>query len=95
MGVGEVSQTADGPISAKELAGLLGSAADPFLLAVRQPEEVSNWSILEAAFVARVAKRLTERPPNHVKIIQAHMGRSSAPAGELALLEVGPNRCSA
>ncbi len=49
----------------------------------------------EEAFVAWALARLTERPPNYAEIIRANMGRTSARPEDLALLEAGPNRCSA
>ncbi len=52
-------------------------------------------SLDENQFVAWATDRVMDRPPNYVKIIQANMGRSPAHPGELALLEAGPNRCSA
>jgi glyoxylase-like metal-dependent hydrolase (beta-lactamase superfamily II) len=48
----------------------------------------------EDTFVAWATERATPRPPNHVEIITANMGRSDLPRAVLAQLEAGPNRCS-
>ncbi len=48
----------------------------------------------EEAFVSWSMARITERPPHYRDIIRANMGRASAGAEAVALLEAGPNRCS-
>jgi glyoxylase-like metal-dependent hydrolase (beta-lactamase superfamily II)/rhodanese-related sulfurtransferase len=52
-------------------------------------------SLGEAAFVDWATGKATERPPNYTHIIEANMGRRPADPEALALLEAGPNRCSA
>ncbi len=48
----------------------------------------------EDAFVAWASGSVSARPPNYVAIVQANMGRPSAPLADLRALELGPNRCS-
>jgi glyoxylase-like metal-dependent hydrolase (beta-lactamase superfamily II) len=48
----------------------------------------------QAAFVRWASAAASDRPPNHVEIIRANMGRPGLPFDELRRLELGPNRCS-
>ena len=48
----------------------------------------------EGEFVTWATQRSASRPPNYGEIIEANMGRSSAPLVALRQLELGPNRCS-
>ncbi len=55
---------------------------------------VHALSLDENAFVSWATAHVAERPPNYVEVIRANMGRSSLSAGDLAQIEMGPNRCS-
>lgn len=46
------------------------------------------------AFVAHAASQSTPRPPNYERIVRVNMGELAASAGDVTLLEEGPNRCA-
>jgi glyoxylase-like metal-dependent hydrolase (beta-lactamase superfamily II) len=57
-------------------------------------ERLEPLSYDEAAFVRWATAAATDRPPNHVELIHANMGRPRVGYEELRRLESGPNRCS-
>jgi len=52
-------------------------------------------SLDEGAFVRWASARVNEPPPNYRRILAANTGRHSVDAAAVAVLEAGPNRCSA
>jgi glyoxylase-like metal-dependent hydrolase (beta-lactamase superfamily II)/rhodanese-related sulfurtransferase len=77
-------------ISASELAGLLGTDEEPFLLDVRQPEEVAAWAIAGVRNVplGDLHSRLSEVPTGRPVVVVCHSGNRAGQATE-ALARAG------
>jgi glyoxylase-like metal-dependent hydrolase (beta-lactamase superfamily II) len=74
-------------MSAGELAGRLGAADEPFVLDVREPEEVAEWAIAGAVNIplGRLATRAGELPRDReIVAVCASGNRSAAAADALA-----------
>jgi glyoxylase-like metal-dependent hydrolase (beta-lactamase superfamily II) len=72
-------------LSAASLAGLLGTADQPFLLDVREPEEVASWSLPGAVNIplGELTERLGELPPGAAVVTVCASGNRSRIAAEL------------
>lgn len=86
--MGPVDSSADpGPeeVSAGQLARLLGSDQEPFLLDVRQPEEVAEWAIAGAHNIplGDLRRRLTEVPTERPVVVVCRSGNRSRQAAEM------------
>ncbi|MCL4423200.1 MAG: rhodanese-like domain-containing protein [Actinobacteria bacterium] len=73
-----------------ELASMLGTDSEPFLLDVREPDEVSAWSIPGAVNIPlqELAARASEIPTDKHVVVLCAVGGRSAPASE-ALARAG------
>ena len=71
-----------GEVSATELASMLGTGEEPFVLDVRQPEEVASWAIPGAVNVplGELARRLHELPADRPLVAVCASGTRSSQA---------------
>ena len=69
-------------VSATELASQLGTAAEPLVLDVRQPEEVAAWAIPGALNIplGELAQRLSELPADRTLVAVCASGNRSSQA---------------
>lgn len=79
-----------GGVTAEALAAWLGTDDEPFLLDVRQPEEVAEWSIAGALNIplGELQHRLGEVPSDRPVVVVCRSGNRSARAAEM-LIEAG------
>ena len=78
------SRSAYRDIDAAELAGRLGTDDEPFVLDVREPEEVAEWAIPGSSNlpVRELANRLGELPRDREVIVVCASGNRSAVAAD-------------